>query len=194
MALLYISEDLKNDGEIVLAAVKQNGMALSYASRDLKSDRGVVLAAVNLNVQALGRASPALCNGGLQTYVLETLSALNTPFHVFAGTFLCASLFAGMPRVGSAPTVLQRLNGHGIHTTTFKKRIAEYAGVQMGPRAALVKAVAGRMEKWFGEQTLMDKPYVPDDSKTVEQMRTELVGKIGENIQVRRFVRMELGG
>jgi translation elongation factor EF-Ts len=34
---------------------------------------------------------------------------------------------------------------------------------------------------------------VPDDQKTVEQMRTELVGKIGENIQVRRFVRMALG-
>jgi elongation factor Ts len=39
----------------------------------------------------------------------------------------------------------------------------------------------------------MEKQYVPDDSKTVEQVRTELVGKIGENIQVRRFVRMDLG-
>jgi elongation factor Ts len=62
------------------------------------------------------------------------------------------------------------------------------------PENVIEKAVNGRMEKWFGEQTLMDKPYVPDDSKTIEQMRTELVGKIGENIQVRRFVRMELGG
>ena len=62
------------------------------------------------------------------------------------------------------------------------------------PEKVIEKAVAGRMAKWFGEQTLMDKPYVPDDTKTVEQMRTELVGKIGENIQVRRFVRMELGG
>ena len=62
------------------------------------------------------------------------------------------------------------------------------------PEQVIEKAVSGRMEKWFGEQTLMDKPYVPDDSKTVEQMRTELIGKIGENIQVRRFMRMELGG
>lgn len=62
------------------------------------------------------------------------------------------------------------------------------------PENVIEKAITGRMEKWFGEQTLMDKPYVPDDSKTVEQMRTELVGKIGENIQVRRFMRMELGG
>lgn len=61
------------------------------------------------------------------------------------------------------------------------------------PDNVIEKAVSGRMEKWFSEQTLMEKLYVPDDSKTVEQMRTELVGKIGENIQVRRFVRMELG-
>lgn len=62
------------------------------------------------------------------------------------------------------------------------------------PENVIEKAVAGRMDKWFAEQTLMDKPYVPEDTKTIEQKRTELVGKIGENIQVRRFVRMELGG
>ncbi len=61
------------------------------------------------------------------------------------------------------------------------------------PQAAIDKAVEGRMEKFFAEKCLMAKQYVPDDSKTVEQVRTELVGKIGENIQVRRFVRMELG-
>lgn len=61
------------------------------------------------------------------------------------------------------------------------------------PQAVIDKAVEGRMEKFFAEKCLMSKLYVPDESKTVEQMRTELVGKIGENIQVRRFVRLELG-
>lgn len=62
------------------------------------------------------------------------------------------------------------------------------------PDNVIEKAVTGRMEKWYGEHTLMAKPYVPDDSKTVETTRTELVAKIGENIQVRRYFRMELGG
>jgi elongation factor Ts len=61
------------------------------------------------------------------------------------------------------------------------------------PQAVIDKAVEGRLDKFFAEKCLMEKQYVPDDSKSVEQMRTELVGKIGENIQVRRFVRMELG-
>jgi len=62
------------------------------------------------------------------------------------------------------------------------------------PQAMIDKAVDGRMDKFFAEKCLMEKLYVPDDSKTVEQVRTELVGKIGENIVVRRFVRMQLGG
>jgi elongation factor Ts len=62
------------------------------------------------------------------------------------------------------------------------------------PQSVIDKAVEGRLEKFFAEKCLMAKQYVPDESKTVEQMRTELVGKIGENIQVRRFMRMELGG
>jgi elongation factor Ts len=74
--------------------------------------------------------------------------------------------------------------------------VAEMAAESMKgkPQAVIDKAIEGRMEKFFSEKCLMDKPYVPDDSKTVEQVRTEMVGKIGENIQVRRFVRMELGG
>jgi elongation factor Ts len=35
---------------------------------------------------------------------------------------------------------------------------------------------------------------VKDDSKTVEQLRAETVGRIGENIVIRRFVRFEIGG
>lgn len=62
------------------------------------------------------------------------------------------------------------------------------------PQQVIDKAVDGRMDKFFAEKCLLEKPYVPDDTKTVDQVRTELIGKIGENIQIRRFMRMELGG
>jgi len=62
------------------------------------------------------------------------------------------------------------------------------------PQQVVDKAVDGRMDKFFAEKCLMAKQYVPDETKTVEQVRTGLVGKIGENIKVRRFVRLELGG
>jgi elongation factor Ts len=77
-----------------------------------------------------------------------------------------------------------------------KQIVLEMAAESMKgkPQQVIDKAVEGRLEKFLAEKCLMQKQYVPDESKTVEQMRTELVGKIGENIQVRRFVRLELGG
>lgn len=77
-----------------------------------------------------------------------------------------------------------------------KQIVSEMAAESMKgkPQAVIDKAVEGRLDKFYAEKCLMEKQYVPDDTKSVEQMRTELVGKIGENIIVRRFVRLELGG
>lgn len=77
-----------------------------------------------------------------------------------------------------------------------RKIVGEMAAESMKgkPQSVIDKAIEGRLDKFYAEKCLMEKQYVPDDSKSVEQVRTELIGKIGENIQVRRFVRMELGG
>jgi len=57
----------------------------------------------------------------------------------------------------------------------------------------VVKIVDGQVNKWKQEICLMDQLFVKDDKKTIEQVRTELVAKIGENVTIRRFVRWELG-
>ena len=41
---------------------------------------------------------------------------------------------------------------------------------------------------------LYEQPYIKDSSKTIRDLRNDLVQKIGENIQIRRFIRYELGG
>jgi len=45
----------------------------------------------------------------------------------------------------------------------------------------------------FTERVLLEQAFVKDDKKTIEQVMKELVSKIGENVQIRRFVRFELG-
>lgn len=55
------------------------------------------------------------------------------------------------------------------------------------------KMVDGRMKKWFDEVCLLDQNFVKDDSKTVRQLMTDAVAKLGENIKIRRFSRMVLG-
>ena len=55
------------------------------------------------------------------------------------------------------------------------------------------KIVAGQLNKHFAEQVLMSQAYILDDSKTVEQHIKESIAKLGENIVVRQFKRIELG-
>jgi len=55
------------------------------------------------------------------------------------------------------------------------------------------KIVQGRIEKRLKELSLLDQPYIRDQSKSVEELVKETVSLLGENIQVRRFTRYVLG-
>ena len=55
------------------------------------------------------------------------------------------------------------------------------------------KMVAGRIEKYYKEVCLMEQPFVKDPDKTISDLITESIAKIGENISIRRFTRYQLG-
>ena len=61
------------------------------------------------------------------------------------------------------------------------------------PEEIREKIVAGQLEKHFSDQVLLNQAYVLDDSKTVRDHVTEAIAKLGENIVVRQFKRIELG-
>lgn len=54
------------------------------------------------------------------------------------------------------------------------------------------KIVQGRIDKRLKEMSLLDQPYIRDHSITVEQLIKQAIAQLGENIQVRRFVRFVL--
>ena len=61
------------------------------------------------------------------------------------------------------------------------------------PAPVVEKIVQGKMEKYYSEFVLLEQPFVKNPDVTISQLIAEKVGKIGENIQVRRFVRFKLG-
>jgi len=61
------------------------------------------------------------------------------------------------------------------------------------PDNVVEKMLDGKLNKFFQEVCLVDQPFVKDPDRTIEQLRTDLVGVIGENVEVRRFVRFQLG-
>jgi elongation factor Ts len=71
----------------------------------------------------------------------------------------------------------------------------ELAKQQNKPEPVLQKIVDGQIAKWFKEVCLLEQTWVkdPEGKKDIKTLLTDLVGKIGENIKVRRFVRYEVG-
>ena len=71
----------------------------------------------------------------------------------------------------------------------------DQAKQQNKPEPVMQKIVDGQMAKWCKEVCLMDQTWIkdPDGKKDIKGLLTDLIGKIGENIKVRRFVRYEVG-
>ena len=67
------------------------------------------------------------------------------------------------------------------------------AGRKPKPEAVLEKMVNGRIEKFYKENCLLEQAFIKDGDKTVTDIINESIAKIGENINVRRFVRYGLG-
>jgi elongation factor Ts len=61
------------------------------------------------------------------------------------------------------------------------------------PENVLDKIVEGRMSKYYSEACLLEQPFVKDPTVTLRDHIAAHIQKIGENIQVRRFVRYKLG-
>jgi len=75
-----------------------------------------------------------------------------------------------------------------------EKEILKAQAINEGKPANIAeKMVAGRIEKFFNEVCLLEQPFIKDNEKTVLQVLQEKIAVIGENINIRRFVRYEMG-
>jgi elongation factor Ts len=61
------------------------------------------------------------------------------------------------------------------------------------PDGVVQKIAEGKLAKWYTEVVLLEQEFVRDPEKTIDTLRRELVGKIGENIEIRRFARFRVG-
>jgi elongation factor Ts len=61
------------------------------------------------------------------------------------------------------------------------------------PQAIAEKMVAGKMAKFYEEVCLLEQPFIKDQTINVGQLIASKIGKLGENIAVRRFARFKVG-
>lgn len=61
------------------------------------------------------------------------------------------------------------------------------------PEHVMEKIVEGKLEKFYQEVCLMEQQFIKDTNKSVKDILMETIGKIGENIAIKRFARFRLG-
>ena len=61
------------------------------------------------------------------------------------------------------------------------------------PANVLERIIEGKLAKFYEETCLLEQSFIKDDSVTIQSLLTDMVARLGENIVVRRFARLELG-
>ena len=74
-----------------------------------------------------------------------------------------------------------------------KQIYASQVGGSGKPEQVINKIVEGKLEKFYSEVCLMEQSWVRDPNRTITDLIGEYVGKLGEKIEIRRFVRFQLG-
>ena len=62
------------------------------------------------------------------------------------------------------------------------------------PADVMAKIIEGKLDKWYTEVCLLEQAYIKEPDLTVEQLLRNNVASLGENIRIRRFARLEIGG
>lgn len=76
-----------------------------------------------------------------------------------------------------------------------KEKEIEMGRDDLGNKPANIKEkiVQGRIDKRLKELSLLDQPYIKDQNLTIDELVKQAIAELGENIQVRRFIRFNLG-
>lgn len=61
------------------------------------------------------------------------------------------------------------------------------------PENIIERIASGKLEKYYQEVCLLEQQFIKDADKTVKDILTETISKVGENITIRRFSRFRLG-
>jgi elongation factor Ts len=88
------------------------------------------------------------------------------------------------------------VNKDDLSAEIIEKELSIYKSQVMNqkkPEAIAEKIAQGKLDKFYQEVCLMEQSFVKDPNKTIKDLTKELISKVGENINIRRFVRFQLG-
>lgn len=168
--------EAKGDFDKALEAMRKKGLTKAEKKGDREAREGVIDSYVHS-----GRIGVVL-ELNCETDFVARLDDFKTLAHEIS-----MQVAAMSPQYATEADIpaeeLERVKSEALASDTLKGKPSDIAE----------KIVDGQVKKHFAEKVLASQPYILDDSKTVEQHIKEGIAKLGENIVVGQFKRIELG-
>lgn len=170
---------LESDGDIekAVANLRKSGLSKAAKKADRTANEGLIYSYIH----------PGSKLGVMVEVNCETdFVAMTDDFQNFAKDI-------AMQVAAASPLVVERGQLEpGI--VEKEKEIYKTQALSEGkPEKVIEKITEGRLEKYYQEVVLLDQHFVKDQDMTIMNLLTNAVGKMGENIKIKRFVRFRLG-
>lgn len=169
-------EEAGGDQEKALIILRKKGSDAASKKADRELGAGVVSAYIHNN-NAVGTMIELSCE--------TDFVAKNEEFKMLAYD-LAMHATALRPRYVSEGNITEE--DRTTATELFKKEVEESGK----PADIQEKMLKGKLDTYFGEQTLLSQAFVKDDSRTVKEVIDAAIQKFGERIEVRRMVRFSV--
>lgn len=190
-------EDIKKLREATGAGMMDAKAALTEAKGDF--DKAVEIMRLKGMAKASKKADRTASAGVIKSYVhgekIGVLVEINceTDFVARTDDFKEFASDIAMHIAASNPSYTNR---DSVDKAELKKEteiIKKEVAASGKPAEFANKIVEGKLQKWYQEVCLYNQPFVKDPDKTIEDITKEIIGKLGENIVIKRFSRLELG-
>jgi elongation factor Ts len=202
VSIAISAQDVKALRERTGAGIMDAKGALQEANGDF--DRAVEILRVKGQASAAKRGERTAAEGLVSSYIHATgkigvlvevdcetdFVARNEQFQEFARDVALHVAAAPTVRYVSEDDVPQEDKDAELRV------LREQAAAEGKPENVQEKIVEGRLRKWLDDVVLLNQRHVNEDkheSKTLEQLRTEIAASTGENVVVRRFARFQVG-
>ncbi|MBW6519595.1 MAG: translation elongation factor Ts [Desulfoarculaceae bacterium] len=172
-------------------ALSENGGDIEKAI-DFLRQKGLAVAAK--------RAGRATSEGVVETYIhaggkLGVMVELNceTDFVAKTDDFRQFARDIAMHIAAANPVSLSREDVPADIVDRERQIYVQQALESGKPENIVEKMVVGKIDRFLSEICLLDQQCVKTPDKTIQELLTDLVGKMGENISIRRFARFQVG-
>ena len=170
-------EEANGDMEKAVDILRKKGLAVAAKRAGKATKEGVVACYIHAN-KKLGAMVEVNCETDFVARTEEFQKfAYDVAMHIAAASPICVA------REDMPSEVLER----------EKQIYLDQARESGKPENVIEKIVQGKLEKFYKESVLLEQPFVKNPDLTIQDLLNELMTKTGERIQIRRFVRYQVG-